>query len=190
METNLASLQAAVDTERSAYHDAYACLERNTRQIWADGKMAAVFIISYAEEFGSKEAILRVLENAEQFGGLAAGMTDPLLASLADMLEEAIEATLETQDRLDHATVFREAELRKSDPGRLAIINIHGREYYVDPARSELRAVDDAAVRVHVVGLKDPDLQKQARSLADKLARDEGAKPPQPTPSKDRGRQR
>lgn len=173
-----------VDAARTAYADASARLAVLCQGLFVDSQDAADALLSLADEVGADEAVSRLLQKAEQFGVLQGEVTGAVIADVADGLEDALEASVVAQDRLDLATSRREAGLRPPEPGRPQVINIGGREFVIDAGRRELRAVDNPTERYElgfdaVAGASPPE-----QSLTEQAREQTGVRPAQSKPTR------
>lgn len=192
MDHDTNQLQGDVDAARAAYQDADGHLLRLTTGIWEDPRAGADGLLEIADEQGADRAVYFMLGNVEGFGALSSRATDSLVADMADPIEEALERTLVARDRLDRATVKRDAPLRAKEPDRLPVINFGGREFVIDSRKGEVRSVDNPAERYR---LADEALSRDAvavskPSLTEQLAKDAGIAPAQPSPPRDKTRGR
>ena len=178
-------LHRAVDAARAAYDGADEHLRTVAGNFYADAHNAADQLLEIAEQYGSGKAITAMLGNVEQFGEVKA--TDSYVADMSDTLEEALEAVLVARDRLDQATAERERALRQTNPARLQVININGREFVIDASRRVLRSVDNPDERYVIAEDAEPTRATHdvpVPSLTEQLA--EQHQVPAAQPSKDR----
>jgi hypothetical protein len=192
MADDIDELVRKVEAAEISFADAYARLIRVTGGLYADGVEAAGQLYAIAEEFGADRAAMAMLGNVEQFGELAEQARDDVIADAADGLEQALEATLVAQERVDEAVAARERDLRTLMAGRLQHININGREFVLDVRHGELRSADNPDERYQ---LADPPAPERAAgeptlSLTEQAAQEQNVPEAQPNRSDPRTRSR
>ena len=107
------------------------------------------------------------------------------------LLEPQLERLLDAQDRLDTLTREREDILTEREPGRLRVVNIHGREFVVDARLDEIRSVDDPRERYPLSGDGvERTADGAALTLTEQFARETGAEKAEPGPRIDQTRRR
>lgn len=182
MQTDSGQHQYEIDAAREAYGNADSRFLTLVSRFYADHNGAAEQLLGLADEYGASQTVTALLGNPEQFGTLAPTATDGYVADMADTLEEALEAVLIAQDRLDQATALRERQLRNDDPTRAQVVVIGGREFVIDPAGRELRSVDNPTERY----VLSDDIARtevpRGSTLTEQLAKDHNSARAEPRP--------
>jgi hypothetical protein len=181
-----ASLQADIDQVRAAYGARRAELEQELANIYADAPAACDTLLSIADEFGPEHAAGILNERPQELGAIRDDDDLPW-SDVIDRAGEEMPKLADQHDRLDELTVQREALLRRDQPDRLPVVNIHGREFTLDEARRELRPTDrpDQSYPLDL----DPAEQRSA-NVSEILAQEKPGRQAEPEPPRDRSRSR
>ncbi len=177
-ERTLATIAADLERETGAYEGGRERLEIAREGLVPDPAETVSDLLSWSEEFGREHAI-ELLQN-----DLHGYPSDPRIAESwperAPKISAAVDALLDTQDRLDALTLEKERAVPPSLGNRL--VNVQGQELELLSAKGVLK---DRQGQEHPVG-REPEL-----TLTQKMAREVGAEPYQPDLSaKDRTRSR
>ena len=184
----VASLQADIDAVRATYGDLRLQLEAALGRLYDDPASVADELLSQADEFGQEYAVALFAERPHDFGHVREHGDLPW-AETAERAGEELVRLVDSHDRLDHLTIQREALLKRADPSRLPVVNIHGQEFVLDQPKRELRPLDQADER-HPLNVQ-PVMQAEI-SLSEKVARSRAVEAVEPqldhTPNRSRTR--
>jgi hypothetical protein len=138
----VASLQAEIDAVRGSYGNLRTSLEASLAKLYADPASVADELLSQTDEFGQEYALAAFAERPHEFGTVRELEEYPW-AETAERAAERLAQLVDAHNRLDYLTLQREVLLRREDPVRLPVVNIHGREFALDATKREIRPSDN-----------------------------------------------
>lgn len=177
-------LQSRINATRREYEDLRGGFEQQLGRHFTDAGEVADRLLSVVDEFGCDHALQLMAERPDNYGVRHA-------ASEGDWREAAagyggdVERLVELHEQLDDLTRERE-QAESREPAKAArIVNIQGREYQFDAARSELREMQSDARFPVELEHGEPKLTAIEQAMRDSKA---GKAEPQPDRDRTRGR--